>query len=171
MPRPPWPTWWGAETEAGRLVAADPWPPVEDRDLAARPPEERADVEAARKRVVAAEAARDLAKAQKSGGTSRWACKSNTTCRPTNSYGFGVSVPLFIWHEYEGEIGRAEADLDAAGGCMPVPWPRRWATCRRQKAPCRPPGAAPPAGNRTPSPMPRKWPGRRNSPTPKAPWG
>jgi cobalt-zinc-cadmium efflux system outer membrane protein len=32
---------------------------------------------------------------------------------PTNSYGFGVSVPLFIWHEYEGEIARAEADYNA----------------------------------------------------------
>ncbi len=107
----------GRETEAERLVAADPWPPVEDRDLAARPPEERADVEAARQRVVAAEAARDLAKAQKRRDvTVGLQVEHNLQNNPTNSYGFGVSVPLFIWHEYEGEIGRAEADLDAARG-------------------------------------------------------
>lgn len=105
----------GRENEARRLVASDAWPPLADRTLAETPLERRADVEAARLRVAAAEAARDLARAQKTRDvTVGFQLEHNLQNAPTNSYGFGVSVPLFVWHEYEGEIARAEADLDAA---------------------------------------------------------
>lgn len=105
----------GWEGEARQLVASDAWPALADRALAETPLERRADVEAARLRVAAAEAARDLARAQKTRDvTVGFQLEHNLQNAPTNSYGFGVSVPLFIWHEYEGEIARAEADLDAA---------------------------------------------------------
>ena len=107
----------GQEARATELVAADPWPSLPEAaptvargDVAKRP-----DVEASRQRLAAAEAARDLAKAQKTRDvTLSVQYEHNMQGTPTNSYGFGVSVPLFLWHEYEGEIARAEADLMTA---------------------------------------------------------
>ena len=105
----------GRESDAALLVADDNWPSVGDQQLKRGDLEQRPDVAAARLRVAAAEAARDLAKAQKTRDvTFGLQYEHNMQSEPTNSYGFGVSVPLFIWHEYEGEIGRAEADLTAA---------------------------------------------------------
>lgn len=105
----------GREEDARQLVAGDPWPPLAASVLTEKSLERRADVEAARLRVVAAENARDLARAQKKRDvTVGFQLEHNLQNAPTNSYGFGVSVPLFIWHEFEGEIARAEADLDAA---------------------------------------------------------
>ncbi|MBS1188348.1 MAG: Outer rane efflux protein [Rhodocyclaceae bacterium] len=106
----------GRENEARQLVAGDDWPRVDERDhQEAANLEQRPDVEAARLRLAAAEAARDLARAQKKRDvTVGVQLEHNLQNMPTNSYGFGVSVPLFIWHEYEGEIAKAEADLDAA---------------------------------------------------------
>lgn len=106
----------GRENEASRLQAADAWPaldtvaPGAGIDL-----DRRADVQAARFRVAAAEAARELARAQRTRDvTVGLQLEHNLQNSPTNSYGFGVSVPLFIWHEYEGEIARAEAELEQA---------------------------------------------------------
>ena len=105
----------GRESDAAQLVAADSWPTVDDRQLKRGDLEQRPDVAAARLRVAAAEAARDLAKAQKTRDvTVGLQYEHNMQNEPTNSYGFGVSVPLFIFHEYEGDIARAEADLTAA---------------------------------------------------------
>ncbi|MBP5997813.1 MAG: TolC family protein [Azonexus sp.] len=105
----------GRESDAALLVADDNWPSVGDQQLKRGDLEQRPDVAAARLRVAAAEATRDLAKAQKTRDvTFGLQYEHNMQSEPTNSYGFGVSVPLFIWHEYEGEIGRAEADLSAA---------------------------------------------------------
>src|SRR6185369_8983626 len=105
----------GLESEAGKLVATDNWPALEEQALAAAPIDQRPDLEAARRRLTAAEADRDLARARKKRDvTVGVQLEHNLQNAPTNSYGFGVSMPLFIWHEYEGEIARAEADLDVA---------------------------------------------------------
>ena len=105
----------GRESDAAQLVAADNWPPLADNPLKRGDLEQRPDVAAARLRVAAAEAARDLAKAQKTRDvTLGLQYEHNMQNEPTNSYGFGVSIPLFIFHEYEGDIARAEADLTTA---------------------------------------------------------
>lgn len=105
----------GRERGAAQLVAADNWPPLGDNPLKRSDLEQRPDIAAARLRVTAAEAARDLAKAQKTRDvTLGIQYEHNMQNEPTNSYGFGFSVPLFIFHEYEGDIARAEADLTAA---------------------------------------------------------
>lgn len=105
----------GRETEASQLVATDNWPVLEEQALDETPLAERPDLEAARKRLSAAEADRDLAKAKKRRDvTVGFQYERNLQNAPTDSVGFGVSVPLFIWHEYEGDIARAEADLDQA---------------------------------------------------------
>jgi cobalt-zinc-cadmium efflux system outer membrane protein len=105
----------GRERDAGQLVAADDWPPLGNHHLKRGELDQRPDVAAARLRVAAAEAARDLAKAQKTRDVTLGVqYEHNMQSEPTNSYGFGVSVPLFIFHEYEGDIARAAADLTAA---------------------------------------------------------
>lgn len=105
----------GRELESRRIVAGDDWPAIEDSEPAMSVPETRPDVEAARLRLAAAESARELARAQKKRDvTVGVQLEHNLQNAPTNSYGFGVSMPLFVWHEYEGEIARAEAQLDAA---------------------------------------------------------
>lgn len=105
----------GQERESRQLQAGDDWPALRDGDLGTSDLEQRPDVAAARQRLAAAESARDLARAQKKRDvTVGVQLEHNLQNAPTNSYGFGVSVPLFVWHEYEGEIARAEADLDAA---------------------------------------------------------
>lgn len=122
----------GREASARRLVAADAWPQDETArvtpngsatparsDVATPLPEtalaQRPDVRAAQARVDAAEKARDLARAlRKRDLTVGVQFEHNQTNSPTNSFGVGVSVPLFLRHEYQGEIARAEADLQAA---------------------------------------------------------
>lgn len=105
----------GKEAEASQLVAADNWPVLEEQALGEAPLAERPDLEAARKRLSAAEADRDLAKAKKRRDvTVGFQYERNLQNAPTDSVGFGISVPLFVWHEYEGDIARAEADLDQA---------------------------------------------------------
>lgn len=105
----------GREAEAGQLVAADGWPDLDENALQQASLEQRPDLEASRRRLAAAEAHRDLARARKNRDvTVGVQYERNLQNAPTNSYGVGVSVPLFIWHEYEGEIARAEADLNVA---------------------------------------------------------
>jgi len=106
----------GEETRASQLVAADAWPALAadaaggEANIAQRP-----DVRAAQARLVAAEAARDLARSlKKRDVTVGVQLEHNLQNAPRNSFGFGVSVPLFVRYEYEGEIARAEADLQLA---------------------------------------------------------
>jgi outer membrane protein, heavy metal efflux system len=108
----------GAEREAARIRAADSWPEVE---LPQNTPElervldARADVQAARARVEAAEKNRELARALRTrdvtAGIQYERFPGDTA---NNSYGFSVSVPLFTNYYYEGEIRHAEVDLQAA---------------------------------------------------------
>jgi cobalt-zinc-cadmium efflux system outer membrane protein len=105
----------GREAEAATLVAADEWPSLDESAIEAKIPENRPDLDAARKRVAAAEADRDLARAlKKRDVTVGVQVEHNLQNAPTNSYGFGISIPLFVWHEHEGEIARAESDYSSA---------------------------------------------------------
>ena len=107
----------GRSADATQLQAGDNWPLLEEQALAEAPLEQRPDLEAARRRLAAAEAERDLAKARKKRDVTLGVqLEHNLQNAPTDSFGFAVSMPLFIWHEYEGEIARAEADLDTARG-------------------------------------------------------
>lgn len=105
----------GKAAEARSLVATDPWQKAEalvDKtlDLGLRP-----DVRAARARVDAAEHARELAQSlKKRDVTVGVQLEHNQQNHPTNSFGLGLSMPLFVHHEYEGEIARAEAELQMA---------------------------------------------------------
>lgn len=111
----------GLENEAKRLRAVDPWPSLANpADPASQESdiEQRADVKAARARVQAAEQARALALSLRlrdvSVGVQYEHCRAPSCSPPTDTVGFGVSMPLFIHYEYEGEVRRAEADVDAA---------------------------------------------------------
>ena len=105
----------GRDAEARQLVAADNWPVLEEQALKEMPLAQRPDLEAAQKRLAAAEADRDLARAKKRRDvTIGVQLEHNLQNAPTDSFGVGISVPLFIWHEYEGDIARAEADFDTA---------------------------------------------------------
>jgi len=108
----------GREGDAAKLRAVDGWPAVAPPQGAAAPDaDQRPDVQAARKRVQAAEAARDLARALRTRDVNvgvQFEHNPTGSGYATNSYGVAVSVPLFLAHSYEGEIRRAEADLETA---------------------------------------------------------
>ncbi len=109
----------GLRTEEASLTTSEDWPP-----LAALPslkgPDigQRADVRAAIARIVAAEAAlagaRALGSRDVTVGLQYERYPPAGGLAPNNTWGLSVSVPLFLAHTYEGEIARAEADLDAA---------------------------------------------------------
>lgn len=112
----------GAADVAGTLV-----PRVEPSDPGAAAPlpgeaglERRADLVAALARTRAAEAARDLAQSQRTRDLGvgvqfdRYPTGPGNASGSGNTVSVGVSLPLFVNHAYEGEIGRAEADLVAA---------------------------------------------------------
>ena len=112
----------GRESEAARLQAGDPWPelmPVETGAIDTLV-EQRADVRAARVRVEASRSARELARRLRTRDISVGASYDHYPASATNpsgsgnSFGFSVSVPIFAWYGYEGELARAESDLDAA---------------------------------------------------------
>jgi cobalt-zinc-cadmium efflux system outer membrane protein len=108
----------GADSQAARIRAVDPWPNEEEPQRPAdleRLIGMRADVRAAQARLDAAERGRDAARALRTrdvtGGVQYERFPGDAA---NNSYGFFVSVPLFTSYYYEGEIRKAEADLDAA---------------------------------------------------------
>jgi cobalt-zinc-cadmium efflux system outer membrane protein len=108
----------GAENDAPRIVVAAAWTaaPAAARALAG----ERPDVAAARSRVDAAEAARDLARAIATRDVivalqaDRWPTSDTNTQGTGVSYTLSVSMPLHVRHANEGEARRASADLEAA---------------------------------------------------------
>lgn len=109
----------GAEREAKSLHASDPWPAVASFSMGEVNLENRADVRAAAARVSAAESARDLAYSLRSrdvtvGVQFEHNPAAGGLSPPANTVGFGASFPLFLAYQYEGEIRRAEADLQAA---------------------------------------------------------
>src|SRR5215813_9071 len=108
----------GAERDATGVRAADPWPdivlPGELADTE-RTVDARADVRAAQSRLSAAERGRDLARALRTRDiTAGVQYERFPGDSANNSYGFFVSVPLFLNYNYEGEIRKAESELAAA---------------------------------------------------------
>jgi cobalt-zinc-cadmium efflux system outer membrane protein len=106
----------GAEADATLIHAADNWPDAQLPPAAdAVDVDQRPDVRSALLHVQAAEAARDLANSLKTRDVTIGAqFERNGSSTPTHSIGFGVSIPLMTGYEYQGEIGHAEADLQAA---------------------------------------------------------
>jgi outer membrane protein, heavy metal efflux system len=111
----------GAEARATELRAADPWPSVDPSRVTTISDEmldQRPDVRAARSRIDAAQSARELAKRLRTRDVSVFVQFERfpvvTTGSAANSFGVGVSVPLFTNYYFEGEIARAEADYNAA---------------------------------------------------------
>lgn len=105
-----------ATAQASTLTAIDGWPshgfvaPDPEQTLMQRP-----DIVAAQQRVHAAQAALDLAHAlRKRDITLSGQYEHNPTPFGHTLLGIGVSIPLFTGNHYEGEIRRANADLDAA---------------------------------------------------------
>jgi cobalt-zinc-cadmium efflux system outer membrane protein len=108
----------GQEATAGTIRAVDGWMPVTDTAAGiALDIDRRPDVQAALNRVQAAEAAADLARSLKTRditvGLSFEHNPTGTTWA-NNSAGVSASVPLFVNYGYEGEIRRAEANLQVA---------------------------------------------------------
>lgn len=102
----------GAEREARSLNAADAWPAISAVASFDARVDGRADVQAAASRVHAAESVRDLARSLKTRDVTVGLQFEHYP--PANTYGVGVSIPLFVNHQYEGEIRRAEAELQMA---------------------------------------------------------
>lgn len=107
----------GAEASAPVLEVEPVFP---DRGMGARRAGERPDVAAARLRVEAAEAGRDLAKSIATRDVmlglqaDRWPVSDTNTQGTGISYGLTVSIPLHVRHANEGEAQRGMAELDAA---------------------------------------------------------
>ncbi|MBO9661546.1 TolC family protein [Dokdonella sp.] len=104
-----------AGQDADALEAVDDWPGPGFVAPEADAANGRADVQAAERRIAAAQAALDLAHAQRKRDIS---VSANYEHNPApfghTLLGFGVSVPLFTGNHYDGEIARANADIDAA---------------------------------------------------------
>lgn len=108
----------GADRDALRIVAADGFP-----DLARAPAaleieealKRRADVQAAQARVAAADKNRELARALRTRDiTGSIQFQHYPPDFANNTFGFGVSIPLFTNYYFEGEIRRAEVELQSA---------------------------------------------------------
>lgn len=104
--------------QAGVLAVSEQWPPMDEEPqgdvaaaLAMRP-----DVLSSRARSQAAEHGLNLAKSLQTRdvtvGVQVEQCLTSSCGTPARSYGVGLSVPLFIGNTYEGEIRRAEAELE-----------------------------------------------------------
>lgn len=106
-----------ATAQTDTLSAVDDWP-VPGSGNAGAPDQaaaERPDVAAAAQRVKAAQAALELAHAQRTRDiTVSGQYEHDPTPFGHTLLGIGVSIPLFTGNQFEGEIQRANADLDAA---------------------------------------------------------
>lgn len=108
----------GAERDAARIRATDGWPqvaPALDNVEIERVLSQRSDVQAAHARMQAAERTRELARALRTrdvvAGVQYERFPGDVS---NNSYGVSVSIPLFTSYYYQGEIRRAEVDLQAS---------------------------------------------------------
>lgn len=110
----------GGESMAPSLEVAAEWPGTPHASEAT----ERADVLAAKNRVLAAEAARELARQLGTRDVTVGfdADRSPVTdANPTANgvtYGVSVSIPLFVHHRNEGEMQKALADLETARAAL-----------------------------------------------------
>jgi len=108
----------GIERDAAAIAAADSWPALGEPVAAAeidKALDQRADVRAALARVAAAEKNRELARALRTRDvTGSVQFEHFPGDFSNNTFGVGVSIPLFTNYYYEGEIRRAEIDLLSA---------------------------------------------------------
>ena len=109
----------GAETVAHLVRAAGDWrdPATALAETGVKLDEfieRRPDVRAAQARVKAAQANRDLARSLRTRDVSVGLQYERYPPDASNTYGFGVSFPLFLNNTFEGEIKRAEVDLYSA---------------------------------------------------------
>ena len=113
----------GLEARAHSIEAVDGRPAIENavvRIDIEKILNDRSDIAAAQARVRAAEERRNLARALRTrditGSVQFEHVPWNPLANPTavNTVGFGVSVPLFTNYHFEGEIRRADVELDAA---------------------------------------------------------
>lgn len=111
------------ESAATRIRAVSGWPtnvPSADSTEVQDAVNRRPDVKAAAARLVAAEKARDLAEALRTRDVTvslqfeHFPVSEANQTGSGNSIGFGIAVPLFLRHQYEGEMARAQADWYAA---------------------------------------------------------
>lgn len=106
------------DADARQVRALEPWPRLADQTLASIEPgdAERPDLQAARAQEAAAHARIQLAQSLRTRDVSvglqldRYAPQAGYGWL----YGVYLSFPLFVNHRYEGEIARAQADLDTA---------------------------------------------------------
>ena len=108
----------GVERDAARITATDGWPEIGgvpdalefDQAIAGR-----ADVQAAQARVAAADKNRELARASRTRDITGSAQFNHYPGDfSNNTFGVGVSIPLFTNYYFEGEIRRAEVELQSA---------------------------------------------------------
>jgi len=107
----------GMESVASSLRASDSWPALQIPSAAASTEEmieRRADVKAAHTRILVAEKNRALARSQRTRDVTVGIQYEHYPPDGRNTYGFGVSIPLFTGNNSEGEIRRAEVDMAVA---------------------------------------------------------
>lgn len=115
----------GADAEAARIRIKSTWPALDAAQVlqaqAADMVSRRPDVRAAQARVAASDKARELAQSLRKRDVAvglqyeHWPNQADFNNQGTgNSFGVAVSVPLFLRHNHEGEIARAQADWYAA---------------------------------------------------------
>lgn len=108
----------GADRDAASIIATDGWPDIGamsnalDLDQALQG---RADVQAAQARVAAADKNRELARALRTRDVTGSAQFQHFPGDfSNNTFGVGVSIPLFTNYHFEGEIRRSEVELQSA---------------------------------------------------------
>jgi cobalt-zinc-cadmium efflux system outer membrane protein len=111
----------GEDRGADEMRAVDPWPSPERPDAAAveraiaQATNARPDVLAAKARVAAAEKLRDLARSQQTRDITLGAQYERYPGNiPSDSIGFGISLPLFTGNDFTGDIQRSEVDRYSA---------------------------------------------------------
>jgi len=112
----------GLTSQAAQIRLADDWPEIRFDTLAM--PEflidRRADVAAAQSRLAATLSARKLALASRTRDVlvglqyEHYPASAANLQGSGNSFGVSVQIPLFVRHQFEGEIRAAEAAVDAA---------------------------------------------------------
>ena len=111
----------GAESSARTLVVEVQWP---DGEPALRRAGVRPDVVAARHRVAAAQAGRELARRIATRDVTvgvqadRWPVSETNQQGTGISYGVTLQIPLHVRHANEGEAARASADFDSAQAAL-----------------------------------------------------
>ena len=108
----------GLEKSAARIHAEGEWPalgsvlPPKNIDELV---DQRSDVQAARQRLEAAKKTRDLARAARVHDVTVGVQYDHFPTQITNNtFGVSVSVPLFLFYNFDGEIKRAEVSVNSA---------------------------------------------------------